>query len=102
MKNLKVTTGFIPERCSDENAVGITKFSMSYEQNGDWRDRDPQEIILTAENEVGDDDTWYVNIEIPKGKHWSVTCGNDIKELVDDFIHRLKTKTVKADTLNTY
>lgn len=82
----------------DTEAVGIEKMSITYIQPADTCS-DPEDIqTITIETECGeaaakDRDTFYFNISIPDGGHWSVGDGEELKCLVEDFSTRLHMVT---------
>lgn len=78
-----------------EVAVGIEELSVTYIQPADTNSPsdEVQTIKLTSRcaSAVGIDpiNGFYIDIEIPEGGHWSVSDGEEMKTLIDDFFKRL-------------
>lgn len=84
------------EKLSTENTcgVGIDSMSITYIQPADTCS-DPDEVQeITISTQCGeaadaDNDSFYYNISIPEGQHWSVSDGDELKQLIEDFSKRL-------------
>lgn len=81
-----------------ESYIGIDEISITYVQPADTNSLsdDIQNIKITSRQpcSVSEKDSlnkegFYFNIEIPENMHWSVSDGEELKCLVDDFKNRL-------------
>lgn len=79
---------------NNTTCVGIDSMSITYIQPADTCSSadEIQEITISSQcGEAADADTdsFYYNISIPSGQHWSVSDGEELKQLVEDFSKRL-------------
>lgn len=78
----------------DVSAVGIDKMSITYIQPADTCSSSDEIQTITIETQCTeaaseDDDSFYFNVSMPKGGHWSVSDGEELKGLIGDFSKRL-------------
>lgn len=101
-KTMKITTGYIPDRCKETNVVSISSFSVTYSQQADTNSSSDecQFITVEAQNNGEGDDGWYYNIKTDT--HWSVDSPEQIADIVRDFTERMIHNTVLSDDLETY
>lgn len=80
------------------NAVGIEKMAITYIQPADTcsSSDDIQTITITTQSgdasgieEAEKQQSFYFDISIPEGSHWSVEDGDSLKALIEDFKQRL-------------
>lgn len=86
-------------------AIGIEQMSITYIQPADTcsSSNDIQTITVTTQcgeacgiEEAEKKEGCYFDITIPEGRHWSVSGGNSLKALIDDFKKRLyQTNIIK-------
>jgi hypothetical protein len=83
------------------NLVGIEEISITYMQEPDTNSTSDeyQHITITtrqacapSKEDAEKEESYYFDISIPEGEHWSVNDGNELKTLVDDFISRIYVK----------
>ena len=86
------------EELKDTTLVGIEKMSITYMQEADTcsSSDEYQTITLTTRNgcsptkeDAENEQAFYFDISIPEGGHWSVSDGNEVKALIDDFKKRI-------------
>lgn len=84
-------------------AIGIEQMSITYIQPADTcgSSDDIQTITITTQcgescgiEEAEKKEGYYFDITIPEGQHWSVSDGNSLKALIDDFKKRLYMTTI--------
>lgn len=91
----------------EDDEIGIDKISVTYVQNPDTNNNSEhyQLLTLTSESVPGIEDgntlPYYINVSIEdfedgtKG-HWSIEPeGNELNDIISDFVQRLKTTTTK-------
>lgn len=80
------------------NAVGIENMSITYIQPTDTCSSSDEIQTLTITTQCADvsgieeaekKEGFHFDITIPEGQHWSVSDGEELKALVDDFKARL-------------
>jgi len=90
-------------RKENVNAVGIEKMSITYIQPADTcSDSDEvQTITITTQfgeacgiEEAEKKESFYFDITIPEGQHWSVDDGDSLKALIEDFKERLYQENI--------
>lgn len=80
------------------NLVGIEEISITYMQEPDTNSTSDeyQHITITtrqacapSKEDAEKEESYYFDISIPEGQHWSVENGEDLKVLIDDFKRRI-------------
>lgn len=83
------------------NLVGIEEISITYMQEPDTNSSSDeyQHITITTrtacgitKEEADREEGFYFDVTIPEGEHWSVSDGDELKTLIDDFINRIYIK----------
>ena len=83
------------------NLVGIEEISITYMQEPDTNSTSDeyQHITITtrqacapSKEDAEKEESYYFDISIPEGEHWSVNDGNELKAIIDDFINRIYIK----------
>lgn len=81
--------------------VGIEKMSITYIQPADTYSSTDEDQMLTIStqycegvttNSIEKQEGYYFDISIPEDNHWSVSDGDELKALIDDFRNRLYMK----------
>ena len=79
-------------------AVGIDEMSITYVQPADTNSSSDEVQFLTIKTACAcsvpvnadiEKEGYYYDISIPEGGHWSISSGDELKALVDDFESRL-------------
>lgn len=85
----------------DTVVVSIEKISITYIQPADTNSSSDEDQTLTIVTRcacsadsatIEEQDGYYFDITIPKEQHWSVSDGDELKALIDDFKSRLYMK----------
>lgn len=85
-------------RKENVNAVGIEKMSITYIQPADTCSDSDEINTITITTQFGEacgieeaekKESFYFDITIPEGQHWSVDDGDSLKALIEDFKERL-------------
>jgi len=85
------------------DAIGIEQMSITYIQPADTcSDSDEvQTITFTTQfgetcgiEEMEKKESFYFDITIPEGQHWSVDDGDSLKALIEDFKERLYQENI--------
>ena len=81
--------------------IGIEKISITYIQPADTCSPSDEVQMLTISTQycegvttdsIEKQEGYYFDISIPPGNHWSVSDGDELKALVEDFRNRLYMK----------
>lgn len=100
---LKITLGYIPDNCTEELAVEISDFSITYCQQADTCSEkdDYQMLKITARNSGSGEDGWYYDLDTC-GTHWSVDDDETIALLIKDFQKRMTLNVIKQADLKRF
>lgn len=83
------------EKC---DALGIEKMSITYTQPADTCSLPDEVQTITITTQCGDScgieeaekqESFYFDVTIPEGSHWSVENGDSLKAIIEDFKTRL-------------
>ena len=90
-------------RKENVNAVGIEKMSITYIQPADTCSDSDEVQTITFTTQFGEacgieeaekKESFYFDITIPEGQHWSVDDGDSLKALIEDFKERLYLENI--------
>ena len=97
------------EKDKENDYIGIEEISVTYTQEPDTcsSSDDTQKITITTQygwapsKENADKrECFYYNITIPEGQHWSVSNGEELKALIEDFEKRIYLDYNKDESSN--
>lgn len=97
---MKFILGIVPDNVL-ENVVGIEEMTIKYTQRADTCS-DPDEtqfLKVTVKEAVMGEDAAYYDISTEGCDHWSVDSPDDLKNILQDFISRMKHNTTKVEEL---
>ena len=83
------------EKCG---VVGIEEMSVTYVQPADTNSSPDEVQNLTVTTQMAEFvsegvESFYFDISIPKGQHWSIDDGDSLKAIIEDFKKRLYMTT---------
>jgi len=95
--------GLDEEMCKNPEVslIGIEEISITYVQEPDTNSKSDeyQHLTVTTKTVCGTTkedaekkEGFYFDITIPEGEHWSISNGDELKTIIDDFKKRIYLK----------
>lgn len=97
------------EKDKENVYIGIEEISVTYTQESDTcsSSDDVQTITITTKSayapskeDADKREGFYYDITIPEGQHWSVSNGEELKALIEDFEKRIYLDYNKDESSN--